>query len=387
MNSDRWLAAEWNSWMNADLFLMPNWKWLALVLTILIGFVIKSLLKSVFHKTKRSDWARSRATGFMAHFLNTDLETPLAWILTGLFWRTLLDSLSVVPGLEKYLTIGIHLLLAFYIILLAYRAVEAVGRVLIDFTSKTENTLDDQLAPMATKFLKIFVVIFGFLITLQNFGVNVMSILAGLGLGGLALALAAQDTAANLFGSITILLDRPFAVGDLVKIGDTEGHVEEIGFRSTRIRTLYRSLVSIPNAIMAKEKIDNMGARPLNRIRHVFGVTYDTSEDQILSFIRETQALLEAIPEVDKQSITVKFQAMADFNLQILVLFFVRITEPARELEIQQKFLFDVMRLAKRLEIDFAFPTTTQLVKHLDAPKAAETKGSDVMTPEPQKSL
>lgn len=365
MNSERWITAEWNAWMNSSLFLMPNWKWIGLAFAILLGFVVQSILKNIFRKIKKSNWAQSRAHGFLSHFLSTELETPIAWILTSLFWKSTLEDLAVHPGLEKYLSITVHLVLAFYLILLVYRAVEAIGRVLTDFAAKTENTLDDQLAPMATKFLKIIVLIFGVLITLQNFGVNVMSILAGLGLGGLALALAAQDTAANLFGSVTILLDRPFTIGQLIKVGDTEGFVEEIGFRSTRIRTLYKSLITIPNSVMAKEKIDNLGARPMNRIRNVFALTNDTAPEKITAFIKEVEALINAIKQVDPDSVLVTFQAMSDFSLQILANFFVRIPDAPTEYGIQQQFLLDVRKLAQKLEIQFAYPTTTQLVRQI----------------------
>ncbi len=365
MNLEGWISAEWNQWMNSTMLLMPNWKWIGLALAVIFGLLIQYVAKNAIRKSKCSPFAQSRATGFTAHFLRTDLETPLAWILTGLLWKTALDSLSVNLVLEKYLEIAVHLLLAFYIILLVYRAVEAIGKVMIDYTARTDNSIDDQLAPMAIKFLKIFVIIFGFLITVQNFGINVMSILAGLGLGGLALALAAQDTAANLFGSITILLDRPFKVGDQIKVGDTEGIIEEIGLRSTRIRSLYRSLITIPNATMAKEKIDNLGARPSNRIRNIFGLTSDTPEEKILKFVEELKAVATKIREVEADSVSVTLQAMTDFNLQIQAVFFVKVLSAPQEMGIQQQFVLDAIKAAKNIGITFAYPTTTQMVRQI----------------------
>jgi MscS family membrane protein len=276
-----------------------------------------------------------------------------------------IDALSIPETADKYLVLLVKLVLVFNLIRLAYQMADAVGRMLVDVTSKTETTLDDELVPFATKSLKVFVVIFGSLIAIQNFGINVMSILAGLGLGGLALALAAQDTAANLFGSITILMDRPLKIGDWIKVTDVEGQVEEVGFRSTRIRTPYGSLVTIPNATMAKEKIDNMGTRNIRRIRHLIGVTYETPPQVMQNFMKSIEDLIRQIPEVDKETITVRFNAMNDFNLQILVNFFVHIQDISQEMEIQQRVLFQIMDLAKRHGVDFAFPTTTQYVKHL----------------------
>ena len=133
----------------------------------------------------------------------------------------------------------------------------------------------------------------GILIVLQNMGVNVFSLLAGLGLGGLAFALAAKDTAANLFGSIMILTDRPFKIGDWVKMDGVEGTVEEIGFRSTRVRTFYNSLITIPNATIANVQIDNLGVRQYRRTTATLGVTYDTSMEKMNQFVEGIRKIIE----------------------------------------------------------------------------------------------
>lgn len=372
--SERWIASEMSIWMNDILLWVPNWKWLVLFIVIAVGILIRSLLKQFFNYLKKSPQVRAKAHGFLLYMLDTDLHGPLAWVVTSFFWLISLDSLALTPGLSKYLNFLVQLNLSFHLIRLAYKAVDAFGKMLGDITAKTENTLDDQLAPFATKMLKIFVVGFGILIVVQNFGVNVMSLLAGLGLGGLALALAAQDTAANLFGSITIIVDRPFQVGDWIKVAGTEGIVEEIGFRSTRIRTMYKSLVTIPNSIMAKEQIDNMGLRPLHRIRHVLGLTYDCSEHQMKQFMDRIRYNLTQHPDVDKDSITVTFNGLGDYSLQILVNFFVQVDEVSRELEIQQEVLFEIMTIANGLGVEFAFPTATHHIRIPQPPPPAEVR-------------
>lgn len=350
-------------WANDVIFLMPNWKWVGFAIAITAGFLIRSLLKQFFSYLKNTSKIRNKAHGFVLYFIKTDIQGPLAWIITCLFWLASLDSLDMIEGLDKYSKILVQLWLSLHVIRVAYKAADAVGHVLKDITSKTENTLDDELAPLATKTLKVFVIIFGFLIVLQNFGVNVMALLAGLGIGGLAIAFAAQDTVANLFGSITLILDRPFQVGDWVKVAGTEGFIEEIGFRSTRIRTMYKSVITIPNSVMAKEQIDNMGARPMNRIRHVIGVTYDTTEEQMSQFIDKIRYSLLQHAEVDKDTVAVRFNALGDFSLQVLVNFFVKVPDVGREMEIQQDVLFEIMRIAKDLNIEFAFPTATHIIQ------------------------
>lgn len=365
MNFDSLFSGDGALWMRETYVLVPNWKWLGLLIAIFTGLLIKSLVAQALAGIKNSSRFQGEAHGFLRYALQLEIQKPLAWVFACLFWIACIDSMDLHDSVEKYLTLFIQVVLAFNVIRFAYMLVDAVGKLLTEITAKTETTMDDELVPFATKSLKVFVVIFGFLIAVQNFGVNVMSILAGLGLGGLALALAAQDTAANLFGSITILMDRPFKIGDVVRVIDVEGTIEEIGFRSTRIRTVYGSLVTIPNSTMAKEKIDNMGARRTHRIRHLIGLTYDTPAEKIQQFIAEVEKYLRSIPAVDQSTMTVRFNAMNDFNLQVLVNFFVTVPDAKEELEIQQKFLFEVMKIAQQLKVDFAFPTSTQYVRQL----------------------
>jgi len=360
MNSISELGKE--SWI-----LMPNWKWLALIITVLFGLALQKVLKIFFSRLKKQNQFHTLHP-ILHYFLELQVESALSWIATTAIWHALLSALDLHGGLEKSLGNLVQLIQWFYLIRVAYLGVEAIGLWINDVVAKTENTLDDQLAPLATKTLKVFVVVFGILIMLQGFGFNVMSLLAGLGLGGLALALAAQDTAANVFGSITIILDRPFQVGDWIKVGDTEGNVEEIGFRSTRIRTFYQSLITVPNSVMAKEKIDNMGARAKRRIRHTLGVTYDTPPEKIQKFLDTLKFHLSQHKDIDKDDIRVLFNQMGDFSLQVLVQFFVITSDPMEELELQQEILMDILRIAKQVEVEFAFPTQTLMVPSLGKP-------------------
>jgi len=372
-DNNRWIAGELDAWMNGVLFLMPNWKWLGLVVALFAGLILKSLLTQLFHALKNASWAKGRATGFLLYFLETDLQKPLAWILTCVFWSVSLDSLSLPLILDKYLGILIQLILSINAIVLVYRAAEAVGRLFFKITVSTGAPLDSQIAPMATKILKVVVIIFGVLITIQNFGINVMSILAGLGLGGLALALAAQDTAANLFGSIMIIADKPFRVGDLVKLGSIEGVVEEIGFRSTRIRTATKSLITMPNSTVAKENIENLEFRTQRRIRHVFGLTYDAKADQINAFKRELEIYLSAHPKVDQTSTLLRLNALADFSLNVLAQYYLFTTDPNEEFALQEEFLFHAMKSAEKVGVQFAFPTQTHHLNLDRVPKELQS--------------
>jgi len=359
------IANETTDWLQETFIFLPNWKWIALVVATVAGFLILSLARHLIYHLKQKITSQKKFPNLILHFFRKDIQAASSWLVVCFFWYMSFQALSLPESLLKFLMILIHVVSIIQLMRLAYAGVEAVGETLEDFVKTTENTLDDQLAPFATKVLKIFVITMGVLLSLQSFGFNVGAILAGLGIGSLAFALAAQDTAANLFGSITVILDRPFQRGDWIKVGDTEGIVEEVGFRSTRIRTLYKSLVTIPNSTMAKEKIDNMGARPSRRIRHLVGITYDTPFEKMQSFMDRIRYGLSQHPQIQKEELTVVFHSMGDFDLKILVNCFVFVTDIETELKIQQEVLFDVMKAGKETGVEFAFPTQTLHVASL----------------------
>jgi len=361
MNLTNLISEETKVWMNDVLFLVPNWKWLGLVTAIVLGFIIHFIALRFFGFIKDSPHIRNRLSGFFRHYADLNSHKPSAWLVSAAFFLVCTNALGLPEDIDRFLEVITKMIMALSLIRIVYLAVEAFGRVLGDRVKSTENTLDDQLAPFVTKTLKALVLILGGLIVIQNFGINVVSLLAGLGLGGLALALAAQDTAANIFGSITIIADRPFQVGDHIKFNSgVEGIVEDVGFRSTRIRTPYKSLVTIPNSIVAKENVENLSARAGRRIRHTVGFTYDTPVEKIQTFIKHVNQFIIAHPKTAKDTIFTSFTTLGDFSLGVLISFFTNVNDPDIEFEVQQDLLFKMLTLAKELEIEYAFPTQTQ---------------------------
>ena len=159
----------------------------------------------------------------------------------------------------------------------AFRILDALAVFLKELTARTDSRLDDQVVPLVRKAAKSFVVVLAFILIAQNLGYSVSGLLAGLGIGGLALAMAAKDTLANLFGSIMILIDRPFRVGDWITFDGGDGVVEEIGLRSTRVRTFAKTVVSMPNQALANATVENHSLMPKRRIKFTLGVTYGST--------------------------------------------------------------------------------------------------------------
>jgi MscS family membrane protein len=194
---------------------------------------------------------------------------------------------------------------------------------------------------------------------LQSLGANVVPLLAGLGVGGLAVALAAQNTLTDIFGSLIILADRPYRIGHWVIIGDKEGTVESIGIRSTRIRTFYDSVLTIPNSEAVSKIIDNMGMRNYRRVYTKLGIRYDTPRERIEAFLEGVKRIIQANPTTRKDYFHVVFNDFGADSLTIMLYFFVKVPDWAAELIERQRVFLEVMRLAEELKIEFAFPTQT----------------------------
>ena len=226
--------------------------------------------------------------------------------------------------------------------------------------------------PWIKKSLVAVFVVFGVLLTVQSLGYNVSTILQGLGIGGLAFALAAQDTIANLFGSIVVAIDQPFKVGETVKIGATTGTVEDIGLRSTKIRQTDRSLVVMPNKMVSSEAIVNLSRFTARRVEQVFGLTYDTQPDQMEAIVREIRQLIEREPEVDPASVHVYFRDYSESSLDIWAAYVVRDPDFTRHMALRQRLNLAIMRAVGAHGLGFAFPTQTM---HLPEPIVGRITG------------
>lgn len=250
---------------------------------------------------------------------------------------------------------------------LAFRLLDVVFDHLAAKAERTESKLDDQLVPILRRTAKGFTLLIGGLFTLQNMEVDIGSLLAGLGLGGLAFALAAKDTIANFFGSLVIFVDKPFTIGDRIKLDEVEGVVEEVGLRTTRIRTFQQSLLTIPNARMTTAMIDNYGARRFRRYRTTLGITYDTPAEKVQAFCEGIRTIIASMPSTRKDFYLVEFSGFADFSLSILVYCFIDTTSWTHEMRARTFLNLEMLRLADRLAVRFAFPTTSVHVESLAA--------------------
>ena len=360
-------------------FIIEYWQWLGIFIVVIIGFITDKLVawflsKNVKHwKLCHSDYRD----------VDDTILRPLGLMAMALIWWFLLGLLGLPDTALAILSVAVKLLVSLSAVWSAFRLVDVIYALLMRKALATSNRFDDLLVPMVTKSLKVFVVVMGVIFSADNLNIDVTSLLAGLGIGGLAFALAAKDLLGNFFGSLTVLLDRPFQIGDWVVIGDVEGSVEEVGFRSTRVRTFYNSLITLPNAILTNTKIDNMGARRFRRMKTMLGLTYDTPPEKIDAFCEGVRALIRLHPYMRKDYYQVYFNQYSAASLDILVYVFWETPDWNMELRERHRFLLDILRLAKQLDVEFAYPTQTLYLKQDEGgPDAISGQFSPMMSQE-----
>ena len=215
-------------------------------------------------------------------------------------------------------------------------------------------------APLIKKTTRIFLIIVAVVMVVDNLGYDIGGILATLGVGGLAFAIAAKDTVANLYGSIALILDRPFKVGDWIQVGsDVDGDVEEIGLRSTKVRTWPKTVISIPNAVLANEKINNWSRMPKRRVKQVLGVSYETSPETMNALVEAIREILRTDEGVNQEFILVNWTDFGSSSLDILVYYFTTTTKWLEYMEVRQRINTKLANAVKAHGSSVAFPTRT----------------------------
>lgn len=356
------------SWINGKL--LYGITWLKLILCLFLLFVmllIERIVRLIIdRKIKKIEEVKEAKK--IKHLILEAAAKPLSmfiWVygiyiaFTPLFvhFRNTDGENLVQAVAQKAADLSVAIALFWFI----YKLVSIVDINLKKWASKTESTIDDMLAPLLAKTLRVFIVIIGGILIIQNLtGVEIGPLLASLGIGGIAIALAAKDSIANFFGTLTILFDKPFQVGERILLDSYDGVVESVGFRSTRVRTLNGHLVTIPNEKIVNVGLENIGKRPHIRWLTNITITYDTPPDKVekaVSIIKEILDNHEGIhPDFPPR---VYFNGFNDWSLNILVIAWYH---PANYWDMQswlQRTCLEILKRFNNEGIDFAFPSRT----------------------------
>ncbi|MEO8540714.1 MAG: mechanosensitive ion channel family protein [bacterium] len=321
----------------------------ALVAQILYLSFAVLFIRSHNRPDRRAFWRKQRRT--------------LDGVIFGLFIATAIligiPFLDLDKDLADTVEIAARVLGAVCAGLLLLRGIAVIGDFLLEKAGMTETRLDDQLIPLVRQTANVFVVLVGTLFVLSNLNVDVGALIAGLGIGGLAVALAAQDTIKNLLGGITVLADRPFQVGDWIVVGDTEGTVEKIGFRSMRVRTFKESLVTVPNGHLADHIVDNMGVRPYRRYDTTLHLPLSTPPEKVQAFCEGVRALLHANDRVRQDYFFCELERIGDATLEVLLYCFFAAADWGIELRAKHILNLDILRLAQSLGLELSAPASS----------------------------
>lgn len=334
------------------------WQHLGILLLITMAFLLHKMLTFVFNRLLYRGAHQLGYDKIVRPYL-LPVARPLSMFAVFLMIVILYPLLQLPVQAYFYLNYAFRAILPFFAILVFYKLVDVFGLYLEKIAGRSESSLDNNVVPLLKKILRVFVVIIGGLFILQNLDVNITALLAGLSIGGLAVALAAQDTLKNMFGSLMIFIDKPFLVGHWISSGDIDGTVEEVGFRSTRVRTFRNSLTYVPNGKLADSTIDNHGLRQYRRLSMHIAVTYDTPPDLIEVFVSGLRRIVEDHPQTRKDFYIIEFNEMGDFSLKILFYIFFAVPTWPEELRARHEILVEIVRLAEKLGVRFAFPTQT----------------------------
>ena len=226
-------------------------------------------------------------------------------------------------------------------------------------TNRFGDKISVEVANFVVKSIRLFIIIIGIIAVLQEWGFNVSGFLASLGLVGMAFALAAKDTAANLFGSLVIFTDKPFRVGDWIKTPDVEGTIETIGIRSTKVRTFAQALVTVPNASLANSPILNWSKMGKRRIKMNLGLTYDTKGVVVEKIIDDIKIMLAKHKDIHQDTIHVYFSAFGDSSLNIFCYYFTKTTHWGEFMKVREDTYLQIMKIVETNGSNFAYPTQT----------------------------
>ena len=238
---------------------------------LLIGFIFKKLLSRYLSNILYKVLGNKKDNNVGIDKFDELLTKPIGFLVmlcVFYFGTSYLDFPSFIDDNFQNIFIKIFtLVLIFAVYKILVKVIDYIGLILKDRAAQTENKMDDQLIPFAIEIGRILIVIFALFFVLGNvFGINITALATGLGIGGIAIAMASKESLENLLGSFTIFFDRPFTVGDVVKVGNVTGLVEKVGFRSTRLKTFDKSVVTVPNKKMIDAELDNLGLRPVRRV-------------------------------------------------------------------------------------------------------------------------
>jgi MscS family membrane protein len=361
--------------------LLPHYQWICIMVVIFLGMSVDRLVRLVLSRMTMA-WLKLAK-------IEIDKETernvwkPVGLLAMALVWYSGTKVIGLQPEVLSVLLVAVKFFAVVSAVWTAFQLINLLSSYLLKKSQLTATKFDDLLIPLVSRTLKVFSVCVGVVLFAEMFNLKVYGLLSGLGLGGLAIALAAKDTLGNIFGSLTVLMDRPFEIGDWIITGDIEGTVESVGIRSSRVRTFYNSLITVPNANLTTAVVDNMGRRRYRRIKTMLSLEYSTPPERIEAFCEGVRELLRRHPYTRKDYYHVYLNQFSASSLDVLLYCFIECPDWSVELRERERLFLDILKLAEELGVGFAFPTRTLHMLQQDVPS---DRPSPTRLPDPSKA-
>jgi len=339
------------------------WQWFALIALVLVAGILSWAIASAGATAIRWLLARRADAEVASEHVSGLVAGPARLLIGVLVFSAGRQLLGLALAVAAVLDAIEDVLLVVAITWAALRLIAVLGNLVEHRLREQGEAAAVALVPPGRKTLKAFVLVVSGLAVLDSLGFNVTAVLAGLGVGGIAVALAAQKTVENLFGGATLYADRPVRVGDFCRVGDKLGNVEEIGLRSTRVRTLDRTVISIPNAEFANVALENFALRDKTWYHPRIGLRYETSPDQLRYVLVEVRKMLYAHPKVDSDPARIRFVEFGAYSLDLDIFAYVNVTDYGEFLEVAEDLNLRIMDIVEEAGTGFAFPSQTLYVE------------------------
>lgn len=322
------------------------------VFSIILTMILRKVQLMIFHKTDQN--IKIALKQFARPIIILILISLIEKIIPSLLFHVDVNYILILVINIISTIVWVYVFLNFVKVLMIFYE---------DYTAKSPSKLDDQLVPVLRNFLKGIVIFVGFLKLLTDFGLDPTTVIAGASIGGIAIAFASQDTVKNLIGTFMIFLDKPFHIGDWIVAAEVEGTVEEVGFRSTRVRAFDTSIFQIPNSKLAEIVVNNKGLRHYRRYKTELGLRYDTPPELIEAFVKGVRQIVILHPDTLSEEYNVEFTNFGSSSLIIMLNVFFKQLDWNVEQSSRHRLHMAIVKLAKELGVEFAFPSTTMIIE------------------------
>lgn len=329
--------------------------WLLALTILVLSVVLGRIIYWTFARFVRLLSAKTKTE--LDDIIVDMVEEPAVFVVIVMGAWFALKSLTLSDTVTTLVANAYQVIIALLAGWLLSRLFDAMYRhFLIPLAEQTENDLDDQLMPVVSKGVKLIIWAMAIIIGLNNAGYDVAALIAGLGIGGLALAMAAKDTVSNIFGGVTIFTDKPFKINDRIKVAGYDGVVTEIGVRSTRLKTMEGRVVTMPNAKFADTAVENISWEPSRKVNQTLGLTYDTTPEKMQQAMDILSEISRDTPQVEEK-VVIAFNEFGAFSMNILYIYY--IAKGGDIMGTQTAVNMEILKRFNAAGLEFAFPTQT----------------------------